>query len=109
MDHFITRPAPNAVAAPLDASPDRVRQLITMIQANTRKDSSRYGRATRAEIASMLGVSLNQLNNWSRGRTRGRTVGSERDRRAPYAVIYCLEALAFTPGATYKTYWSNLR
>lgn len=105
MSYFVTRPAPNAMAIPIDCSPARVAALVGMVQANTQQLGGKMRRASKAQVAAMIGVTRSQLNNWMRGHNTSRQVGGARTYRAPYCAVYCLEALAYNPEAAYGTFW----
>jgi hypothetical protein len=105
MPYFVTRPAPNAMAIPIDCSPARVRALVGMVQANTQQLGGPRKRATKAHVAALLGVTRSQLNQWMRGENTSRQVGGARRYSAPYCAVYCLEALAYNPEAAYGTFW----
>lgn len=107
MSYFVTRPAPNAMALPIDCSPARVRALVEMVQRNTQQLGGPRSRATKAQVAALIGVTRSQLNNWMRGHNTSRQVGGARTYEAPYAAVYCLEALAYNPAAAYGTFWEG--
>lgn len=108
MSYFVTRPAPNAMAIPIDCSPERVRALVEAIQKNTQRlGAGPRSRANKAQVAALIGVTRSQLNQWMRGHNTSRQVGGERQYSAPYCAVYCLEALAFNPEAAFGTFWAG--